>query len=1346
MSDYLIEYQVRIRNRADTADLLLVTSVSAVNNGTNPYIKAPPRGDGASFNPMTGDQMAGSYSVLVVDAITSGTDRVVTSKLEDVNALLRLGFLKTYIETRSDGGIAVPAAGLVAGRTYTITSTGTTDFTLVGAASNTVGLAFTATGAAAGTGTTTRWESLTVGYLTLLRLVDAVTWEFTVQDALRALEGVELFNAQSLQTIESFLAEWPNRGCLYGGPVLGEFLTWKDKGGWQMTVRDGRGASGQHMRYWLDPVTIYGPGNWRPHSDLEDVKGPINEAAATLRVGTLGGLGGYNAIAYTTIADAIKGNGGLVAIVERTPGATPEYFRAICLQDANEVLAPLSDIVLAGQKKSGVFIYLDNQAALTLGSVITVRCLTILPTEVCPIYIDRHPIDLLSDLCAIAGLGFSASAGAAVKALIGSGLRVSLRITGSQKMGDLLRAAVFSLGIGVRQDSSGRVAPFSMRRLSNAAPTKTIDDSLIVEGSVRTPFEQDVSVSGLQRFTFAHRHQFFERDTPDGVREVDETYTELNPDANPLLSGTVETRVPGMVRHDPSVTAPVDAGWVAGEARILFERFGRASQAAEFDLSRGDGTTDADTADYGEEILVAIKQLPNHNKRLGDDGSVAARAMQIVRLQESASRRPVRVVDSGPNAQPLATKPTHTIAASTDLPRTVAQATVTNAATLNGLGYAARIQLAVVAHGAGAPAASAYSDFLMTREGAIPTVAIRMPGVIAGSDVYVRARSELTGHRPSDYSTGVKVSLSGVDDPTSVAAAAASGDGSREDLSWVIGANAGADLTDIFVRLATASFDVAVRVATVLAGSTHFRLANLVPSTNYIASVQHRDPATQDVSDPVDVAFTTDAGVATIGPPTSPIGFSGVQNGEAQMAPSGVYGLAVVASVFPSSIEYQEAVEDSIGSGTYGSFTTVGILASVPEDFTAFAAEAPNDRLHRKLRSRVVRDPSTMSGWTVPQTVLPWSYAPLIVQEEQVSLNNFKWTDSSDGLTRTYTMVAGDRIHRVAVFIKLASVPPTADPWPPVDDAPALAAWLAAGGTMMILTPDPVTGLVTFAYTAPTVTAQAFLQFEPRQDDWTAGPVRRSVLDALAIVSTAQGTVSIAVDGAPSWSENGPAPQAYVTYAESTSGDPGDAAAIAGPVISGRNVARSGGAALTGGQTLYVRIVPWTVDGVALPSILLQGAYQTFTATKTTTYSVGAWQLDPAYSTTKWSFATGYIQNENPAVGPGIFVMFPVLPDGVTITSVALTVRDTAAGNANLHIITLSVYRVTHTAMPNIGSASDTRNAGLQTLTVGLAEDTTGQSYFIQGAWTTDAFTNPGELQIGSLAITYSMPNPKAAL
>ncbi len=1375
-------YRVRIRNRADNADLLVLTSVPS---GTNPYIKEPPRGDGASFNPATNDQMAGSYTILVVDAITSGTDRVITAKLEDINGQLQLGYLKTYVEVSRDGS---------------------------------------------------SWASRSVGYLVLIRLVDAATAELTVQDALRALDGVQLFNPSSTSSIADFLAAWPNRGCLYGGPVLGKFLTTADQGGWQMRVRDGRPSPSDHKRYWLDPMVIYGPGDWSPHPEIAGIAPSINDAVSKLQRG----VPNLQAIPFATVVDALSQSQtwpGLVVLIDRGSGlepfrAIPPGFANVRSNDGSTVDG--STIVAATKAQSGVYVYLDGQTELTLGSVVKVRALTILPSEVSPIYIDRHPIDLLSDLCALAGIGFNDALG--VKALFGNGLRISLRITSPQTMGTLLKAAVFDLGIAVRQDSTGRVVPFATRRLSNVLPTKTITDSLIVGGAASVAFEQDVSFGGLQQVIFAHKVQSTLSGAPDGVLERDQEFVELNGDASPLLSGSIEIRLPGMLRSDPLNTAPISQDWVVGEARLFFERFGRAAQAAEFDLIRGDGTTDADTANYGDEVLIDVPQVPNHNKRLGDDGSVAARAMQIVRLAEAASNRPARFVDSGPNVQPLATKPTHTIAASSDLPRTTAEVTITNAATLNGLGYTVRIQIAVVAHGASAPSTNAYTDVASYQLAAIPTGAIRLPAVVAGSDVYVRARSELLGHRPSDWQTGVHVSLSLVDDPTSVAAAAVSGDGSLEDLSWVIGTNASADLTDIWIRPSAAAFSAAVRIATLLAGSTQFRLQGLTPATTYKASVQHRDPVTGDVSDPVDVSFTSDAGVTVLTPPTGPVGFS--ESSTAAAAFTGVYGLAVVATEFPSVVEFSESVETAVGAGTYGAFAIVGTLPSVSGDFTVFSRTAPNDGLRRRLRARHLRDGTTASGYTVPVTVTPWTYDPLTVEEAAESLSDFKWTDSSDGLTRTFSMVAGSRIHRVAVFLETLAVPPLTDPWPDATSTP-----------VAILTPDPVTGIVTYAVAKPTIQNQAFLQFEPRLDDWSSGPVVRAVVDpsesamfgsiafitsgdtsdlTLAITAgvaefpvqvdvyeddpsiapfvtasiaasgsftklsagfaglgavstpmnethrfwvkltnvagqvewgspvtvdrkasaTAQGTVSIDTNGAPSWSVQGPLTMFDGIYLESTSAFPSDAAVRAGgTVITGRAISRTGGSALTFGQTLYVKVIPRDIAGNELPSISLRGSYQNTTAVKYDTLPGSA--IVPDRGTTDFTVPTGS-DGAILGVAPSTFKIVGRVPlrvsSGLTIDSLEAYVlfNGTAQGafpDPNFAMV-LSIVRVTRSS----GSAhviqgiSTTSGSGavqfLQATGIGEVVDTQTYAYF---AYLTQGNDDPaGVTQLNNFTIGYT--------
>ncbi len=1343
-------YRVRIRNRADSADLLVLTSVPA---GTNPYIKEPPHGDGASFNPMTNDQMVGSYTVLVTDAITSGTDRVITSQLEDVNGLLQLGFLKTFIEGSRDGA--------------------TWGRTLLG------------------------------GYLTVARLVDAATWELTIQGALRALDGVRLFNPQSTTLITDFLASWPVRGCVLGGPVMNSyakgagFPNLKDLGGWRMKVRAFGPDSFGTYRYQLAPVNVYGPPDFSPdHGHIKDYADVINQGVSQLPIQNENGTTGF-----TTVNEAQLGSmwQGLFLLIDGVPFApiAPDYSPATgnirTVDPANPFLFLASDFfagnsLFAGQ---GLFARLHGQTPLTNDAIVKVRALTVLPSPISPVYLDRHPIDLLSDLCTLAGIGFVDTLG--IKTLFGADLRETLRLANPAiTMGQLLKSAVYDLGIAIRSDASARVVPVATRKFSNALPTRTIDDTLVHEGSVSLPFEQDVSVGGLQTVTFRQKvfgqaGDSFSGGVPtrtdlalgrvvvsnalDGITEREDTYTALNKDANPLLSGAEEVAIAGQLRHSLAGQIAVDRTFWDTLAQELFDRFGRSNEQGELDLKRGDGTTDADLSDLGDEVLLSIKQLPNRNKRIGDDGSVGARAVQIIRLTETPARRPVRWSSSGANAQPLTTKPTLSIAATSDLPRTTAQTTVTNAAALNGLGYAVRFQMALVAHGASAPASTAYVDYRITAPAAIPTGAVRMPAATAGYDVYVRARSEFAGHRPSDWSTVQHVSLSLVDDPTSVVAAAVSGDGSLVDLTWAIGANAGADVTDLYVRLSAEAFSAAVRVGTVLAGSNRFQISGLTPGTAYKVSVQHRDPSTGDLSDPVDASVTTDGSTMTLAAPTNAVGFSEATGaGRAAAVLTGLYGMGCQAIQFPANVEFQEAIETSVGSNLYGTFNVVARMPGISGDLTIFSRIAPNDGLRRRLRARHVLDGTTPSLYTAPVTVTPWTFDPIEVEEAAISLNDFKSTDSADGLTRNFAMIAGGKVETVYVFVCVQQLGDTTDPWPGANDAP-VAGWGSglAGKTGTRITPDPVTGAVTYALTLPTEDQQIFIQFEPRREDHSPGFVRRVPIFALPAPSISQGTVAIDTNGATSWQADGPAAQAYIKYAESTSAFPSDADAAAGTTITGRQVSRTGGPTLSFGQTLYVTAIPYTADDVPLRSFRMKGARQSYTATVTRSFSPVVFTQDPTINTNLvvgfnlGNLVAGIISNIDLAPTGGgpphtfgavsALLCHPVLPDGATITQVQMEVynNDTTTGPPH-GAVGFEFARVVGNAETGLATANTTTASGWQLVTASLSELTTGRAYTIyavfSGADTSmgSGFSTPADvLAFGQTYITYTIPDPKTA-
>src|SRR5207253_1157712 len=155
----------------------------------------------------------------------------------------------------------------------------------------------------------------------------------------------------------------------------------------------------------------------------------------------------------------------------------------------------------------------------------------------------------------------------------------------------------------------------------------------------------------LQRVTFKQTVQVPLRGlSVFGVQESEIEYTVSNLSANALASGVVEITTSGMLRPDVSNIGPVGYDWLVKIAAALFERFGNGNQRFSADLIRGAGATDADTANLGDEYLVNVKQIPNHNKRYGDDSSVGARALQICHITELVDRRQVVMWDSGPNA------------------------------------------------------------------------------------------------------------------------------------------------------------------------------------------------------------------------------------------------------------------------------------------------------------------------------------------------------------------------------------------------------------------------------------------------------------------------------------------------------------------------------------------------------------------------------------------------------------------------------------------------------------------------------------------------------------------------
>lgn len=117
----------------------------------------------------SGNTLSGSKTIIAVTATTVTSIGTVTIT-GDATATATVA--KNYSVSYTSKPVATAAGSFVIGQSYQIVSVGSTNFTTIGAASNTVGVVFTATGVGSGTGTadslsavfiTWSWTSATVG-------------------------------------------------------------------------------------------------------------------------------------------------------------------------------------------------------------------------------------------------------------------------------------------------------------------------------------------------------------------------------------------------------------------------------------------------------------------------------------------------------------------------------------------------------------------------------------------------------------------------------------------------------------------------------------------------------------------------------------------------------------------------------------------------------------------------------------------------------------------------------------------------------------------------------------------------------------------------------------------------------------------------------------------------------------------------------------------------------------------------------------------------------------------------------------------------------------------------------
>jgi hypothetical protein len=679
-------------NPDGTADVLVLSTRAG---DAAPYLAEWPRGDGQAFDPITGETQTGSYTVLVIDAITSGTSRVLTSLLVDANNRQQLLSRRVYLRVSEDGGA---------------------------------------------------WQTVWAGYLLDITLIDSITYQLSLGDSRRLEQSRRLWQQSS--------TDFPVRGALFGGPIIGGWLNGAavDRGGWEFQVTSVSGG-----RVYAEFVAGYLPGGPR-RAGIAAANGELKPI-----VDGLGNAALPYDLEYRTypVRYVIAGYGTFTA-ANNDPDAIGGYL----LRRDNTVV------------KIGI---VWPSGAPSVGTVLRVSAYAVAVQPMSPLYFTEHPCDLLAKIWTQEGYPYDAAALAAVRASVGADVRLSCRISEPQPMQEFLSRAVYApFGIGVRYNVNGALEAFRTRLREAPAPSLTIGpaDTLTDEPVIFKLEESSVvtrvSVRAKQYQQWAP--SFGGDVPPDGIIETPISYEPgPNPDASTYGTREVVIDIPGMVHTASSVTADATA-LTQAVALEIYDRWGRGCPTGKVEVPLGSA---ASAAKLGEEVYVALAQVPNAGKRIGDDGSVGARIAQVVQRTPLLDGVVLGLSDAGTDAQPVAPAPVLTIAASATAPRSVAVATVTNAAAINATGV---LSLALEWAVSATTPSGAGADLARYASGAVPTAAIALPPVPAGSRVWVRARTEQAGRRPSAWTAWANVTLTGLAAPTGLTATP--GEGSTIVLTW----------------------------------------------------------------------------------------------------------------------------------------------------------------------------------------------------------------------------------------------------------------------------------------------------------------------------------------------------------------------------------------------------------------------------------------------------------------------------------------------------------------------------------------------------------------------------------
>lgn len=811
MTQYAIAYRLRIRDASTTAnpdgttDVLTVTSV---RGGTNPYITEPPNGDGQSVDPLTGETVTAAYTVLVADVVTgtdgTGTQRLVTTALEDATLRQQLLSRRAYLDISEDGGATFPT-GLVA------------------------------------------------GYVNALKLLDGITWAFTIGDARRIEQNHHVFTWSNVPGPLGISERdvFPKRGCLIGGPIIGGLGPVVDTGGWEYEVAASETDPGLSGRVFLrlNFIARYSAPDFarrrtaQPTLDFTITKfvHPFREEYT--------GVSGFADTDFDPLEDK------------------PTWYPALRVLLSSGASAWSGTLYHIDNRM--LFLQLDAASSVSppaVGTKLRVRVVQSEVSDLSPLYVSAHPVDIYTDLCDTVGIAWDATTAAAVKAALGATLRYTIRMTSSPLMAEFVRSALFGpFGFAARNGADGEKELFLTREVGTAAPAVTITTDHLPSEDLPPVFHLDessiVTAFRVSYLTLARATGTTDSNTPpppDGIVVGKVSVIVENADVSVFSTREVAYELPGMV-HDAASFSPAMGPLIASITQEGFDRYGRGAIRGELVALRG---TAGAAKTIGDEVNVGVAHYPSQGYRLGES-SIAARIMQIVRRTELPEGALLELLDAGANQQPVVPAPTISIAAAPSNGRTLATFTVTNAAAINATGVLTTVIQWATGSSAPAGAGGAYIRYA---PGAVPTGAVPLPPVAPGTTVHVRARTEQPYRRASSWTAWSSVALSALGAPTLLTVNTVTA--ASVEITWTPAA--GGYPVDVYVYegatapgSGTAADWAPYRVTTLLGGSSQTIVRGLDAATTYVIGIAHRDRGTGQVGTVVSDDFTTTSNTGT---------------------------------------------------------------------------------------------------------------------------------------------------------------------------------------------------------------------------------------------------------------------------------------------------------------------------------------------------------------------------------------------------------------------------------------------------------------------------------------------------